>query len=151
MASSKSDEFYVNLLQQYYNVKEITLKNADAEKKKIDDEAQHKIQKFRTGLFVLNFNEDECLEELEKWFQLAEEKCYQGGSGHRITWNYIPFQFAKKLKKLNPHYIYSAPHNWMCSENDYPIMKLTPKLQAFTEFQGSYIKIDDKPSMANWN
>ena len=49
MASSKSDEFYVNLLQQYYNVKEITLKNADAEKKKIDDEANIKFRNSELG------------------------------------------------------------------------------------------------------
>lgn len=151
MNYSKSDEFYINLSQQYNDVKERILKNADADKKKIDDDAQFKIHKFKTELFQSNFNEDECIAELEKWFQLAEEKCYQGGNGHRISWNFIPFQFARKLKKLNPHYIYNAPHNWMCSENDYPIMKLSHKLQGFTEFHGSNIQIDDKLSMANWS
>ena len=151
MASSKPDEFYVNLVQKYDNFKEMILKNAEAEKKQINDDAQLKINKFKTELLDLNFNEDECLTELEKWFQLAEEKCYQGGMGHRISWNNIPFQFVKKLKIFNPHYIYNAPHNWMCSENDYPIMKLTPKLQAYTKIKGSNIKVNDNISIAFCN
>jgi hypothetical protein len=149
--STNSDEFYLDIIQKCNTASSAILQKAEEDKKQIEGNAYMKINDLQKELYIINFNEEECIIELEKWFHLVEQKCFQGGEGHRISWNFIPFQFAKNLKKLNPHFAYCAPHNWMCSILDYPILQLSPKLKAFTLLHGSKIIVDTKPTIATWN